>query len=102
MLQISESKDRRCTGLLMPVLSAIYSDSWLESAIRDWSDDFQSNGTLAIVHAFFVVNAKKSRSVIEVAVFVFRFTVALAFARAKDAKLINQLSLQFSFQFCNI
>ena len=33
----------------MPVLHAIYSDSWLESAIRDWRVDFQSNGTPAKV-----------------------------------------------------
>ena len=49
LLQISESKDWRCTWLLMPVLSAMYFDSWLESVIRDWRDDFQSNLTAAKV-----------------------------------------------------
>lgn len=55
LLQISASTDWTGTRLCIPVLRAIYFDSQLESAMRDWMVDFHSSGTPAKVK-------KKSRS----------------------------------------
>ena len=57
LLQISESKDWRCTWLLMPVLSAMYFDSLLDSAIRNWRDYFQSNWNPAKVRRKLVLDS---------------------------------------------
>ena len=45
LLQISDSNDQICTRPHMPVLTAVCSDFWLESASSGWRADFQRSET---------------------------------------------------------